>query len=132
MTEAITYRCEACGRAFGPLGMHGYDPTGGNGEIPVVCQHCRDVFVGRVAKHSLVPPGCYRCGEPWAAFDGRCPACGSEELFFTDLNFPEIEGFPRPRYGATAVALPIPSEGADAGRLTAGEALARLFRRRPA
>jgi len=88
MTEVVNYFCKACKKEFGTLGMHGFDPKGGNGEMPVVCKKCGDIFVGRYNDGKLENPGCHKCKGPLQLLDGKCPACGKAELYFRDVHFP--------------------------------------------
>jgi len=88
MTEVVIYRCRACKKDFGTMGMHGYDPKGGNGERPVVCRTCKAIYVGQYKGGKLTNPDCHKCKRPLALLDGKCPACGSDELYFRDVHFP--------------------------------------------
>lgn len=69
------------------MGMHGYDPKGGNGERPVICKKCGDIFVGTYKGGKLLDK-CPKCSGPLLLLDGKCPACGSGELYFRDVHFP--------------------------------------------
>ena len=93
MTDVIIYRCNSCSKEFGPIGMHGYVPKEGNGELPVSCKQCGNIFVGKVVEKKLVDPNCPNCESPVKLFDGKCPSCGSREMIFKDVR---MQGMERP------------------------------------
>ena len=80
MTEVIEYQCKSCNRKFGPLGMHGAAV-----ELLVACTKCKDIFVASVKDGKLVKTSCVRCGSKYKIFDCKCPACGSEKMYYRDL-----------------------------------------------
>ncbi len=86
MTEVIRYHCKACGKQFGTMGMHGYSPETGRGELPVVCPACKDITVGRFRDTMLLQCDCRTCGTRLVLLDGTCPACGADELYFSDAR----------------------------------------------
>ena len=88
MTQVVIYRCKACGRVYGPLGMHGFSPERGEGEICVLCRNCMEILVGKLRTKRLESPRCPNCRSILDIFDGRCPSCGSEEIYFRDINIP--------------------------------------------
>ena len=93
MTEVIRYRCKKCGTRYGPMGMHGFSPTDGAGELPVTCPTCKTIEVGRFEDGALVSPLCRQCSTPLERFEGLCPACRTKSMVFEDLAIP---GFERP------------------------------------
>ncbi|MFH1784969.1 MAG: hypothetical protein ABH842_00935 [Candidatus Micrarchaeota archaeon] len=90
MTEVVEYFCKSCGKKYGPLGMHGFMPDHGTGELPVVCKTCKIIFVGKYEKNVLVNK-CSICNSIPSDFDKKCPNCGSSEMYFKDTRF-GIEG----------------------------------------
>ncbi|VVC03809.1 Uncharacterised protein [Candidatus Bilamarchaeum dharawalense] len=85
MTEVVEYYCKSCGKKHGPLGMHGFDMSSGDGELPVVCKKCKEIFIGRFKKNKLQNK-CSTCGSMPKMFDATCPDCSSSEMYFRDLN----------------------------------------------
>ncbi len=90
MTDVITYKCKSCQKSFGPMGFHGYMPKEGDGELPVVCEKCQNIYVGCVKGKKLETPNCFYCGSELTFFDGKCPSCNSSVMIFEDMR---IKGF---------------------------------------
>lgn len=86
MTEVVEYFCKSCGKKHGPLGMHGFDPTKGDGELPVVCKNCKEIFVGHF-QGNKIQDKCSKCSSVFVDFDGTCPNCGSSDMYFRDIRF---------------------------------------------
>ncbi len=91
MTDVITYTCKSCQKSFGPIGMHGYMPGEGNGELPVVCKKCKNIFVGRIENKRITNSNCSNCKALLVLFDGKCPSCGSSNMVFTDMRMKGFE-----------------------------------------
>ena len=85
MTEVIQYNCKSCGKSYGPLGMHGFLPDTGEGELPIVCKKCKEILVGRFENGKL-KTDCPTCKSKPINFDSKCPNCGSNELYYKDLR----------------------------------------------
>ncbi|MFH1521044.1 MAG: hypothetical protein ABID61_05350 [Candidatus Micrarchaeota archaeon] len=86
MTEVVEYFCKSCGKKHGPLGMHGFNPDKGDGELPVVCKTCKKIFVGSFQGHKIKNK-CSICGSMPISFDGTCPDCGSSKMYSKDIRF---------------------------------------------
>ena len=91
LTEVVRYKCKGCGKEFGTLGMHGYSPKEGSGELPVVCRKCKDILVAQFKDKKMVRPNCPKCKGPLELFDARCPACGEKKLVFEDVRMSGFE-----------------------------------------
>jgi len=91
MTEVVNFKCKACGKQFGTIGMHGYNLKEGNGELPVVCKKCQNIQVAQYKDHKPVRPACYKCKLVLVPLDGKCPKCGSDQLVFSNVRLPGME-----------------------------------------
>jgi DNA-directed RNA polymerase subunit RPC12/RpoP len=91
MTDVVVYRCKACKKEFGPLGLHGYMPAEGNGELLVVCPKCKQIFVGTIHERKIENSNCAKCKTPLKLFNGKCPYCQSKDVIFYDIHFPQLE-----------------------------------------
>jgi hypothetical protein len=91
MTEVVTYFCKKCKKEYGPMGMHGFEPAKGNGELPVVCRKCKTMTVKQFTGKKMETPNCPVCKSKYEILDGTCPSCGSEEFYFKDVNAGELE-----------------------------------------
>jgi primosomal protein N' len=77
MTQILEFLCKSCNKRYGTFGVQ-------LGSSVVVCRACKDFMV--VRKDSERCPQCKGACEP---FDSACPSCGSKDLYFRDLSFPE-------------------------------------------
>lgn len=86
MTEVVKYRCKDCEKEYGPLGMHGFNPKEGNGELPMVCKECKIMLVGKFEENKLVNSKCSKCSKDFENFKNECPNCGSKNMQWTDIR----------------------------------------------
>ena len=91
MTDVIIYKCKSCKKEFGPIGMHGYSPTDGSGELPASCKTCKTINVVKIEDKQIVNPDCPACNSPVTLFDGKCPSCNSRHMVFMDARLQGIE-----------------------------------------
>lgn len=72
----LEYKCRACKKAYGPLGVH-------SGKYVAACGSCRDFMV--IGSASGPCPSCKGACE---RFSARCPSCGSKDLYYRDSSLP--------------------------------------------
>lgn len=78
MTLVQSYRCNACGWGFGPIGVQPYQPS-----RPQVFRYCRDCKQGQaiVLHDPSKPAACVHCASTnLHDVQGSCPICASTDV----------------------------------------------------